>query len=107
MAGASVIYFSGRDANRLEPCLLQGPIKSVATTTVSTVFPDRAILSQTTGPVQKNLAGWKELAELATNEEDADRILRWRAKTINFWNRCKGVCVTYPTSPLETQRKVA
>jgi hypothetical protein len=107
MAGALCYLFSARDANRLEPCLLQGPIKFVATTTVSTVFPDRAILSQTTGPVQKNLARWKELAELAANEEEADRVLRWCAKLINFWNRSKGVCATYPTSPLETQRKVA
>jgi len=74
----------------------------VAATTVSTVFPDRAILSQTTGPVQKNLARSKELAELAANQEGADRVLRWRAKLINFWNRSKGVCATYLTNPLET-----
>jgi len=71
----------------------------VAATTVSTVFPDRAILSQTTGPVQKNLARSKELAELAANEEDAVRVLRWCAKLINFWIRSKEVCATYLNKP--------
>lgn len=100
-------YFFAKDANRLEPCLFEGPFKVVAATTVSTVFPDRAILSQTTGPVQKNLARWKEPAELAANEEDADRVLRWCAKFVHFWSRSKGVCATYLTSSLETQQKVA
>jgi hypothetical protein len=80
-------------------------VRFVATTTVSTVFPDRAILSQTTGPVQKNLARWKELAELAANEEEADRVLRWCAKLINFWNRSKGVCATYPTARLKLNER--
>jgi len=55
--------------------------------------------------VQKNLARWKELAELAANEEDADRLLRWCAKGINFWNRNKGLCATYLTSPHETEER--
>jgi hypothetical protein len=51
MPRASVIF--AKDANRPEPYRLEGPFKFLAATTVSTVFPDRAILSQTTGPVQK------------------------------------------------------
>jgi hypothetical protein len=79
----------------------------VASTTVSTVFPDRAILSQTQGPVQKTLARSNELAEQAAKGEDADRLLRSCPKIINFWNKSKGVCATYLTSSPETQQKVA